>query len=227
MLLVNNGSFKSGSSWLGAIIRRLKRFHSPPDDYLDKHWENPHIPEARLASFLRTCDIGENDYYIKSHYAKPSSQSLLLGDPRVRVVLITRNLADVVVSAYFHFRRTAGTTDTFAEYFWTRGRLVANTVLRYDKLWAVSSPHVFRTTYAALQESPHEELRRLSAFILADADAAMIDAIIAETEFTAIEVTRCVRTCSLRQVRRLCGAHGRQDASRACPDRLPWWISAS
>jgi len=183
MLLVDNGTFKSGSTWLGRIIRGLKLFERPPERFLSEAWKNPHIPPGKLRAFLLDCEIKETDYFVKAHYGKLATRNMLLGHSDVRVALITRDLRDVIVSAYFHYQRTSQLDQTFDKFFWTRGRLIAAKVLRYNQLWSVDSPRIFRTTYELLKADPWSELWRLSKFLEVRADEELIEQVVANTRF--------------------------------------------
>jgi hypothetical protein len=187
MLIVNNGSFKSGSSWLGAMIRRLDHFAPPPAAFLNERWQNPNVPKGRLKKFMQDCDLAATNYYIKSHYADKRSRDLILAHSDTRVVLITRDVRDVVVSAYYHHRRVMGYNKDFDDYFRAIGRLVVASVIRYNRLWNIDSPKVFHTTYETLKAQPVAELTRLVKFLQLDLGLDRIEQIVADTRFEAMK----------------------------------------
>src|SRR5207248_9998791 len=111
-----------------------------------------------LERFLDEVDYASRDYVFKAHIFY--KRHLLVNRPNVKILNITRDIRDVVVSA-FHYERMKGKytggEGAFAGYYRTRGRRVVRMVARYNRLWA-ATPNTFAASYERLHESFGEEL---------------------------------------------------------------------
>lgn len=165
LLIVSNGAFKSGSTWLFNILRELTACPPPPPEYTKAGWGNPSIAPDRLADLLAHMDAHGGRYLSKNHLRKPAQRDLLLSRPYVRVLDIERDIRDVVVSAYYHDRRKKGYTGAFDRYFVERGYKKARFVTRYHELWAVGSPQVYCASYERLHSDFDAEVARIAAFV--------------------------------------------------------------
>jgi hypothetical protein len=68
MLVVSNGAFKSGSTWLFNIARSITQFPPPPEPYLNPEWVNPSIHPDELKALLAEESLAETDYLVKNHF---------------------------------------------------------------------------------------------------------------------------------------------------------------
>jgi len=164
MLIVLNGAYKSGSTWLYNIVLELTGYGSPPQEFLNPEWKEPSLLPDRAAkalTALRSSDL----WLVKNHFHLPEHRTLLLSRPDVRVLDITRDLRDVVVSSYYHDRRALGFTGTFEEYYWQIGRTFAMKVCRYHALWARPSKQCYSASYEGLHANFEDEIGKLSAFL--------------------------------------------------------------
>lgn len=78
MLIICNGAFKSGSSWLHAILVELTivknlNLQKVPVRYTNDINSPTTIIESRLKEFLTTEDYVVNNYLTKSHFFKEST----------------------------------------------------------------------------------------------------------------------------------------------------------
>ncbi|MCX6033079.1 MAG: sulfotransferase domain-containing protein [Chloroflexi bacterium] len=161
MLIVANGAFKSGSTWLYAIAKEMIPWSVPPTLYMDPKWRAPTVLPGKLGDYLRYGEHHTKDILIKSHYGAPPLRSLLLNDTHARVLNIRRDIRDVVVSAYYHFQTIEKTDDSFKAFYWQRGRQVAQRVLQYHIIWNTNSPRYLCIHYEALLEGFAAEITRL------------------------------------------------------------------
>lgn len=69
MLVVCNGAFRCGSTWLFVLARCLvKRVETlPPEFALQGEWNGASIAAERLPEFLRSVDLRHRNFVIKSH----------------------------------------------------------------------------------------------------------------------------------------------------------------
>jgi|SRR5579862_98538 len=139
MLVVCNGPFKSGSTWLYEIVRRLVEPEPVPPELLDPAWVPVEtIPRDDLAQFVASRDLAAHDHVIKGHMDRPRSVRFLVESPDVVLVDIKRDLRDVTVSSFHHFRALGGKLGfaTFPEYYWYAGRYYAAGVANHHRRWA-------------------------------------------------------------------------------------------
>ena len=182
MLIVCNGAIKSGSTWLYNVVTRLRDLSWPPDDSLtltnDAH---PTIPSGKIAAFLGLGLHRHGDYVSKNHYGRRETRDLLLADPDVRVIDMTRDVRDVIVSAYYDACRRDGFEGDFEAYYWRHGRGVADRLARYHGLWGDGHPQVFVTSFEGLKTEFRAEVTRLANFLGTDPEQADIAELERET----------------------------------------------
>jgi Sulfotransferase domain len=173
MLLLANGAYKSGSTWLFRIVHELTGFSLPPKPYHRPGWEGTGVKPEMLKQFLDEVDYANHNYTFKAHVF--FRYHLLAGRPNVKVLNVTRDTRDVIVSA-FHYERMKGryTGDDFSNYYWTKGRHVVHFVTHYNRLWARAN-NSFCASYEALLNDFENEVRRITAFIGFDATDEAIE----------------------------------------------------
>ncbi len=184
MLIVSNGAFKSGSSWLFRIVKLLTDYPSPPEAYLNPAVSHPSIAEERLAEFLERIDLAHNNYLSKNHLKHAHQRDLLLSNPDVVVVGVQRDLRDVVVSAYYHYKWREPYEGTFYEFYWTRGRQIADRVRRYNLVWAAPAANLYVARYESLLNDFAGEMRRICAVLSVPYEEETIQRINKATDFT-------------------------------------------
>ncbi len=164
MLVVANGAFKSGSTWLFRVVREILPFQEIPPAY-----RHPYMPRsispARLRRFLQREDIRRCHFVTKNHIARRSLRDLLLAHDEVRVLDIQRDLRDVLVSHYHHMRRPGRVKGDFSSYYWSVGRYKAQQLLRYHGLWAVDSPRVHVASFNGLKTRFRDEVKAMGSFL--------------------------------------------------------------
>lgn len=164
MLIIANGAFKSGSTWLYNILRDLTGFTAPPREYLNPTWKNPSLLPETIEPLLKVLKPSDG-FIVKNHFDKPEHRAVLLKHPDVRVFDMTRDLRDVVVSAYYHVRRVDGFEGDFETYYWGLGRKIVRDVSRYHALWARPSKQIACASYEGLHNDFETEVGRWLAFL--------------------------------------------------------------
>jgi hypothetical protein len=166
MLIVGNGTFKSGSTWVLNIIQKMGEFLPPPAAYQNPGWKEPSIDRTKLADFLKRIDYTSTNYLVKNHFGKLSERDLLVGRPDVYIVNIHRDVRDVVVSAYYYYHKINFIDDVpFEKFYWSMGRQVTNNVSVYNQRWNVDAPNIHTLSYEALLADFMGEIRKISAFL--------------------------------------------------------------
>jgi hypothetical protein len=167
MLIINNGAFKSGSTWLFKILKEMTNFESIPKEYQNPNWKNSSIDPKKLKMFLENGDYSIKNYLSKNHFADKKKQNLILQNPNILVVGINRDIRDVVVSAYHHQLRyrPEDSIEDFTNFYWKRGRRVVNNVLKYNSLWGLQSSKIYISNYEILKNDTYNEINKIAKFI--------------------------------------------------------------
>ena len=121
MLVICNGVFKSGSSWLHAIlleIFRLKniQINNIPEKYNPDIKSPDRILEKNLFSFLRDENYTQLNYITKSHYFSNKIMQYKYPD-EVKFIFIERDIKDAIVSHFHHFNNYRKKDLSFNKYF--------------------------------------------------------------------------------------------------------------
>ena len=129
MLIICNGAFKSGSSWLHAILVQLTivknlNFKKVSERYTNDLKSPTTIIESRLQDFLFHEDYKTENYLTKAHFFKSSTLRKEYSND-VRMLFIERNRRDAVVSHYFHIRNKYRFKISFSFYYFFLGRYKA------------------------------------------------------------------------------------------------------
>ncbi len=166
MLVICNGAYKSGSNWLLRIVQELTGYALPPEPFVRPGWGGTGVPPEKLAQFLDEVDYQSKGYILKGHYF--FKMRLIANRPHVKVLNITRDLRDVVVSAY-HYERLKGKHPDldFKQYYWKLGRHTAHFVTHYNRLWATVG-NSFAANYETLHSDFLAEVRRVMNFLGVD-----------------------------------------------------------
>ena len=187
MLVVSNGAFKCGSTWLFNILTSLREFDWPEADFLTKgNAKHPAIAEPHLASYLSSSDFENREIISKNHLDKPEHRALLLSNKAVRVVCMTRDSRDVIVSAYYHDQRKQRFDGSFAEYYWSEGRTILPKLMRYQRTWAEPHAQTTATTFEALKTDFAVEVARIARLLGLSPDAETIERIRQETSLDSL-----------------------------------------
>lgn len=189
MLVMANGAFKSGSTWLRNVVQRMIDFEPIPPEYQHpeySHWVNP----RKIRAMLRQADCAENNYISKSHLFGRRYVKLLISDRHVRVLNMERDLRDSLVSHFYHMVREGKVKQDFARYFWSIGRYKAYQLLLYRAAWKVDSPRVYVSSFERLKANFVGEVRNVADFLGADVSDERIAEIQDETSIEKMRKSR-------------------------------------
>jgi hypothetical protein len=190
VLIVANGAFKCGSGWQHQILRRLVPSERIPEEFQNPKWRNPSFDPDRLPTFLPQKHHVKRDFVSKNHIRRSPVARLLLDDPYVLVCTLTRDIRDVLVSAYHHDRRLGRTdTEDIEEYYWKMGRQRIDAVLSHHRFWNVGHGGVFVGSYERLHADFDAEVRSLAAFIGVELEDRKLERIREETAFDKAKKT--------------------------------------
>lgn len=182
-LVLANGTFKSGSTWLKDVVNSMMAFEKLPKEFYyrsDLSWIHP----DKIQEVIRSEQL-TGPFLSKSHIFHASDIQKIKNEEAIKILLITRDIKDVIVSAYYHFRRVWKIPFTFGQYYWLIGRLKSVEVLEYDKNW-VDVDRVYRTTFRSLKYDFENEVKRLAAFLEIPPDQIDIPLLKEQTRFENI-----------------------------------------
>lgn len=165
MLIIANGTMKSGSTWLFNIAREMTDYPPVPEQYLSD-WRNPSIEDDKLETVLKELDIRNNNFLVKNHFAAIHQRDLLLANQDVRIININRDLRDTIVSGYYHYLRKENAEISFEEYYYGQGQTFVRANIHYRKIWDnISNPNYWLTTYTALHHDFAPTVYSLGEFL--------------------------------------------------------------
>lgn len=187
MLVISNGAFKCGSTWLYNILTSLQKFDWPETEFLTKgNAKHPAIAEPLLNTYLTEGAFEDRHVISKNHLEKPEHRALLLANENVRVICMTRDSRDVIVSAYYHDLRKHHFEGSFAEYYWEEGRTILPKLTLYQSTWAAPHPQMTGTSFEALKTNFSGEVSRIAGLLGLSPDAAEIERIREETSLGSL-----------------------------------------
>lgn len=169
MLIVSNGTPRSGSTWLYAIVKALVDSKPLPKPYQDRSWgkaAGASIHLYRMNRFLTEVNINTEYYVSKNHIISKKVRDQLLGHPKVRVLDINRDIKDSVTSYYYYQRNKRRFFNDFERYYWMFGRYFAMYIKEYRKIWQYKEyDNFYVTTYEDLLNKFYEECQKIANFI--------------------------------------------------------------
>jgi hypothetical protein len=129
MLIICNGAFKSGSSWLHAILVELSivkklNLQKVPRKYTNDINSPTTIIESQLQNFLLIEDYNLKNYLTKSHFFKKRTLKRKYSE-NVTILFIERDMRDAIVSHYFHIINKYRYKLSFSFYYFFIGRYKA------------------------------------------------------------------------------------------------------
>jgi Sulfotransferase domain len=177
MLVIANGAFKSGSTWQHLILKNIVRCSDFPPDFQNPGWVNTSIDRERLKEFIDLKLYNDQNFVVKNHFSRPTEFILLKDHPNVFVFDIRRDIRDVIVSAFYHYKNNGTFSGSFQEFFDRRARDIVMAVTRHNDLWGCGGSNIFSGNYEALHADFEKEILHMGAFIgrdLSNIDIAQI-----------------------------------------------------
>ncbi|MEM9017559.1 MAG: sulfotransferase domain-containing protein [Verrucomicrobiota bacterium] len=188
MVIICNGAFKSGSTWLYQIVRKLvDGIEKVPESFQNERWGNEisSVAPDKVEAFLAEYADSQTTYLTKNHLARRSFVPLVTQThvKTVKLFNIRRDVRDVVVSAYFHHERRNPTGRNFEEFYEAMGQEIARRVDVYHRKWDVESPNIFATSYEEMLHDPVEVVTRIAKFLGLELERERIEEVCEETSF--------------------------------------------
>lgn len=163
MLVVCNGSPKSGSTWLVQIISACTDFKVVPSKFQNSDWSNPSISK-KYGQRLNQYGFYLNEhYYCKQHWEEPWAYEVAK-NPKVLFLNIVRDIRDMMVSRYFHDIRKGSFSGSIENYF-EKGiaQRKLQKYINYHRFWHGNGQEAFcyLTSYEALSADFHNSVEHL------------------------------------------------------------------
>ena len=169
MLIICNGNFKSGSTWLHFIVSEILKLKGINIfDTKEKYTNNVNSPtsivESKLNEFLINEDYKTNYYLTKSHYLSKKTFNMK-ADKNIKFFFIDREINDVIVSHFHHFKIRIKLKLSFQTYFFFIGKLKAYEVLNLRKLYSRFSNEKNSFLYSDLINNFEDSVNKISKYL--------------------------------------------------------------
>ena len=167
ILVFSNGNFKSGSTWVTAIINELlknKKNIFPNKFRHPKH--NNWINRYKIGKFIFSKEFKIQDRWIsKSHiYQKKLIYEITRYQRNIKVINIERNLEDVIVSHYYHLMNLSKINKGFKSYFNNWGKYKAIQYINYNKAWK-HYDFCLKLKYEDLKNSQEDTINKIAKYL--------------------------------------------------------------
>lgn len=173
MIIICNGAFKSGSTWLYLIAEEILKIKEIPfNQNINNNWvgqknnsflfKDPTIQKATPEY------INKGGYYLsKTHLLSPRSYSFLktMNSDNVKVLFIERDLGDAIVSHFHHVKTQTEKNIDFNQYYKLLGRYKAKEIMSFKENKNKYLPDSFSLKFEDLKTNFEEQVYRISDFL--------------------------------------------------------------
>ena len=137
MLIICNGAFKSGSSWLHAILIELLKIKKiplkrVPDFYTNDTNSPTKIIESNLDKFIFHESFEKQNYITKAHFFKTNTLKSAYPD-NVKFIFVKRSMKDAIVSHFYHIKNKFRLNITFKLYYIFLGKYKSYEIYLFNK----------------------------------------------------------------------------------------------
>ena len=201
MLVLANGAFKSGSTWLFSILKATETFESLPAEFsMDTEGDRQWLKPERVKDFLESGVYRDADYLAKGHHFGRGVRELFLSYEGVVVFNIKRDLKDSLVAHFYHLirqnklsadvARPERRREGFSSYYWRLGRFKAQQIMTYHQVWDAPSPRVYVSSFERLKTDFEDEVRRIGRPIGFDFSPGEIAELARKTNIQTLQQAR-------------------------------------
>ena len=169
MLIICNGIFKSGSTWLHAIILEVLKINNinltdVPIKYTNNIDSPTTIIESKFSEFLDNENHIKSNYITKSHYYLEKTM-MRDYDSNIHFFFVERDVRDAVVSHYHHLKKKYTFIRGFNMYYLFIGRLKAFEILNFNRKYirAFGKDNFFK--YSELKNNFEEVVLKISSIL--------------------------------------------------------------
>ena len=169
MLIICNGAFKSGSTWLHAIVLEVLKVNKisvldAPLHYTNNINSPTSIIESKLFEFLDNENYIKNNYITKSHYFLKKTINRDY-DTNVYFLFVERDVRDAVVSHYYHLKKKYKCIGNFSVYYLFIGRFKAFEILKFNRMYIESFGRNNFFKYSDMKNNFEQVLSKISSML--------------------------------------------------------------
>lgn len=171
MLVLCNGAFKSGSTWLHAIVKEMLHIKKVDiEEIPERFWLHADSPtkiiESKLINFLSEYqkEIQHKVFLTKSHFFRESTHKRKYSKD-VFFLFIRRDIGDAVVSHYHHFINTYRIKISFNVYYYLIGRYKAYEIILFNKVCSKYHQEDLFFSFENLKNNFEGEVLRIAKII--------------------------------------------------------------
>ena len=165
-LILSNGNFKSGSTWVTAIIHEIYNYRNIdfPDVFQNPKHSN-WINRFRIEKFLNDEKSNIRNVWVsKSHiFQKEIINEIMINQENIKIINIDRDIRDVLVSHYHHLINAKKIRGNFSKYFYKWGMYKAKQILDYRLAWKDYS--CLKLKYEDLLEKNKETVKKIAKYL--------------------------------------------------------------
>lgn len=195
MIIVCNGAFKSGSTWLYLIVEELLKIKNIPfnldinEQWVGKNNSSFLFKDKNIADAIPYYLQKGGNYLTKTHLLDRSSYRLLAQYKGVnlKVIFIDRNIGDAVVSHYHHVITQTEKRLTFNRYYNTIGRYKAKEIESFKRNKEKFLVDEFELSFESLKKDFNNQVQLIAKFL--------------QTPVTNEEIEQIKKNTSLRNLK--------------------------
>ena len=181
-LILSNGNFKSGSTWVTAITHEIYNYRNVDFPHA---FQNPKhsnwINRFRIEDFLNNEKSNIRNIWVsKSHiFQERIINEIMINQDNVKVINIDRDIKDVLVSHYHHLINAKKIKGDFKNYFYKWGMYKAKQILDYRIAW--KDYDCLKLKYEDLLEKNHDTIQQIAKYLKTDLNKDQVIKIQKET----------------------------------------------
>ncbi|MBT7895680.1 MAG: hypothetical protein HN564_01670 [Flavobacteriales bacterium] len=188
-LVLSNGNFKSGSTWVTAILNEL--FNYKIDSFPLKFQNPKHknwIHRYRIHDFFNSNDSLDSPLWIsKSHiFQEKIMNDILINQNNIKIINIDRDIKDIIVSHYHHLLNSKKISGDFKSYFSKWGKYKAKQCIDYKKAWG--DYDCLKLKYSDLINSNRKTIIKMAKYLDINIDDDKILSIQNETDIDNLRI---------------------------------------
>ena len=173
MVIVCNGAFKSGSTWLYLIIEEMMKLRNLElNDGVNFEWvskknESFLFTDNNVSDALEFYLSKEGDFLSKTHLLDQRSYRILKDNlcPKLKVLFIKRNIADAIVSHYNHVLTQTEKKISFDRYFRFIGRYKAKEIASFQEYKNKYLPDALELSFEGLKEDFGSQVNKIANYL--------------------------------------------------------------
>ena len=188
MLVLSNGNYKSGSTWVTSILYNLIELNTLdyPNEFSQPKFKN-RLNRFKIIDFINSSYYNRQEYWLsKTHIFQHEIISEIVNVNEIKIININRDLKDVIVSHYFHLLNSKKISLSFNAYYLLIGKYKAIQCMYYAKNWEKYNykNNVLNLCYSDLQKSIKSEIIKIVNFLNIDEYSIDINDIIEKSSLS-------------------------------------------